>query len=176
MIKESVVMKNLIFRNLIKFKNIICFILVLTLLILQFPQISKAEEKKNSPLCNEAIYVSTEIVSKEDIEYAISVKNDILYCLHSLEDDNINALYENKLISYGNPFKLNEISYFPIIDGREILALVGIIDDNNQRSWTLSTDFSEELNNLKGSTSLDEPTTLKIEGAEVFADIKGKSI
>ena len=122
-----------------------------------------------------SLYVTSDKVSEEAVSYAKEEKNNIFLSLEDTIPDEINQLDKDAVLSYGTAFRLNEIDYIPIISDRKILALIAVSETDGEYGWTLSEDFSPELNNIAELTSIDTPAKLYIKKGNIYADISGST-
>lgn len=70
---------------------------------------------------------------------------------------------ENDDITYhlGSPFKFNQITHFPIIQGNRIISLLKLHKEKNGKfSWNVGIDFSNELNDISLLSSKESPIYL----------------
>ena len=122
-----------------------------------------------------SLYVTSDKVSEEAVSYAKEEKNNIFLSLEDTIPDEINQLDKDAVLSYGTVFRLNEIDYIPIISDCKILALIAVAETDGEYGWTLSEDFSPELNNIAELTSIDTPAKLYIKKGNIYADISGST-
>lgn len=154
-------------------KKSFTFLFLVTLLFaMSLPTNSNAEDlqRKNTS----SLYIESDSVATEYTNYVKEEKNNIFSSLKDVVDERIlNSLYSEDIVYFGNGFTLNEIHYFPVLCHNKIIAMLAVLQEEGEYSWTLSTDFVEGLNEIASKTSVDKPARIYIEKANVYADISG---
>ena len=119
------------------------------------------------------LYIESEPVSKSCVKYLKEEQLNIFSSLRDVVEEELYKLNDRDRIYFGNGFVLNEIEYIPILCNNKIIALLAILEENDEYSWTLSADFSEGLNKIASKTSAEKPAKLYTNNGNVYADISG---
>ena len=153
------------------FKNTAIVISFLLIFSTCFPHFVKAAGTENAQSDVSGIYIETTPVSNKILTYA---KDNFSIVAASIYDsiqtgDIVGSRSAD--ICFGEPFTINSIAYFPVMQKSGIIALLAIIDDA-YLSWSLSRGFSSSLNDLK-YTEKNSPAKLVTERGNIFALCKG---
>ena len=154
-------------------KSILCFALLFVSLLFGAGEVSAKNETVDKQ--QSGLFLITEKVPKRIEDFAISQKEVVFDSLPEVVDDWIK--YEDRQLSlaYGEPFVLGDVVYFPILCDKTIIALLGILNCDDL-GWTLSEEFSDELNKLSKMTSKSYPVELLTNNGDVFACIDNREI
>lgn len=145
------------------------FFTVLATLLMSFSffGINTAYAEENTQP-TDALYLDTAQVSQSEIDYFNSEKITIVQ-----ELNNIGIVFQNVeqslRVTFGQPFKLGEVTTFPVLYRDDIIALAEVLQQENGYAWMLSVDYANELNGLKVKTDLNHPAILSVQSGNVYA-------
>ena len=122
------------------------------------------------------LFIETESTERFVDKYIKSESNKIIMSLPEVVPNWDDYVFLTDKITFGMSFVLGVVDYYPIICEDKVIALVGVVPDRNNMGWTLSTDFSDGLNEISELTTEEDPAELFVRDGNVYAEINNEEI
>lgn len=153
-------------------KRFVSVVLIIVIMIGLNVKVSQASNATYEEVTTNGLFLQTETVGEDKQQFAINQMEKFVLSLPHVMPENIESPIGHEMVALGTPFKLNDIDYFPMCIGVQIVALVSIYENDGDFTWCMSVEFSEGLNEIANMTSYSTPALLYTENGNVYAKIE----